>query len=399
MSDDILAAVLRHAADGALDRALEETMVATHSGAGVLFARDGDLVRAIHHVGLPPRVAAHLAPQALAAGAPGAEKEALRTGRTLHVARLSAHPLAGALAPRLAEESLVALLAVPLVARGEGVGTLALYAGAPFEGAATAVAERLAPAFALALAERVRGAEVAERVRRLEDEVAARTRDLDARAREMQDFLAGAGHDLKSPLVSIAGLAEALAEDATDADAVRAHAARVSANAATMDALVRDLLDLARHGRRPAVAAEVALAPLLARVAAAARPRFADAGGRVEVEGAFPTIVGDAVALERAFLNLADNALKYRAPGRPPVLRIVGERGTVLFEDNGRGFPKAFEADLFRPFRRHDPASTPGTGLGLVLVRRVVEAHGGSVAGEGREGQGATFRLRFPADA
>lgn len=369
----------------AWERALAHACAATRAAAAVLWARDGDVLRPVASAIVA--AAGALAPQRIEAGAAGVEKEALRTGRTLHVAAAAKHPLADAAAKARGD---AALVAVPLFDRGEGVGVLALHGPAD-----AASGERLGPLFALALRNAALRGDVAERVRRLEDEVRARTRDLDLRATEMQEFLSGVGHDLRAPLVAVAGLADAVEEDLADPAAARQGLARVRANVDVMEALVDDLLELARLGRAPPVATEVALGPVVARVAAAYRPRFEEAGGRVHVEGPFPVVVGDAARLERAVRNLVDNALKYRSPTRPPVLRVLGAGREVRFEDDGRGFPPAFAERLFRPFQRHAPEAGPGTGLGLVLVKRIVEANGGRIDAKAEEGKGAVFRLRF----
>lgn len=107
---------------------------------------------------------------------------------------------------------------------------------------------------------------------------------------------------------------------------------------------------------------------------------------------------GNRALLARAFVNLIDNAIRYgREGGRVAVqLRREGEGAVVTVEDDGPGLPEGMEDRVFERFWRADPSrSTPGTGIGLSIVRSVAEAHGGSVRAENRPEGGAKFEFRL----
>ncbi|PJA59018.1 MAG: hypothetical protein CO163_11730, partial [Rhodobacterales bacterium CG_4_9_14_3_um_filter_71_31] len=125
-------------------------------------------------------------------------------------------------------------------------------------------------------------------------------------------------------------------------------------------------------------------------------------GGRIEV-GALPVVAGSARTLQLVFQNLIENALRYHAEGRAPVVRVFAEQPQgrapgVAVADNGRGFDPARARDLFAPGLRLESGGE-GFGLGLAICRRVMEAHGGDVRAESAPGEGATFHLSFGVGA
>ena len=135
--------------------------------------------------------------------------------------------------------------------------------------------------------------------------------------------------------------------------------------------------------------------------------RIEASGAQVSV-GALPVVPGNAGQLRQVFLNLIGNALKFTPPGRRPQVNISAVDSAprtadappcceIAVSDNGIGFEPAQAAAIFAPFRRlHGREQFEGTGIGLAIVRRVVERHGGEVLAEGRPGQGACFRVRLP---
>jgi light-regulated signal transduction histidine kinase (bacteriophytochrome) len=122
-------------------------------------------------------------------------------------------------------------------------------------------------------------------------------------------------------------------------------------------------------------------------------------GAQIRV-GALPRVMGDATLLRQVLLNLMDNALKYsRHQDQPSV--VVGydnAQRCYFVRDNGLGFDMARASKLFGLFQRlHAGSDVPGTGVGLAIVARIVERHGGRVWAEAQPGQGATFRWTLPA--
>ncbi|MBI4260648.1 MAG: HAMP domain-containing histidine kinase [Actinobacteria bacterium] len=212
-------------------------------------------------------------------------------------------------------------------------------------------------------------------------------------------FLMSVSHELKTPLTAIRGYAEA----ARDGTATAEEAGRViGEEAARLERLVRDLLDLARLDRRSfSVAGEpVDLAAVAREAADRAAPVAERFGVALLVEGAdLAPAVGDHDRLLQVAANLVDNALRVTPSGGRVVLRAAP--GSLEVADTGPGLdpedlPRAF--DRFYLHERRGTGRSVGSGLGLAIVRDLVEAMGGSVGVKSEPGRGATFRvsLRVP---
>ena len=225
----------------------------------------------------------------------------------------------------------------------------------------------------------------------VEEALRRRTEALARSNRDLEQFAFLAGHDLIAPLGRIAARARAgLAGDAPAAlEAVAARAERLQAQ-------VRDLLAFARSAPPETAFAPVDLTAVAQAAAAHSADEAARLGGRIEV-GALPVVEGSAHTLELVFRNLIENALRYRAEDRAPVVRVFageGDAPAVAVADNGRGFDPARARDLFAPGLRLDDGGE-GFGMGLAICRRVMEAHGGDIRAESAPGEGATFLLSF----
>jgi two-component system, OmpR family, phosphate regulon sensor histidine kinase PhoR len=217
-----------------------------------------------------------------------------------------------------------------------------------------------------------------------------------------RDFVANVSHELKTPLTAIAGYAETLAAEASDAQSV-GFAQTIVANARRMQRLVDDLLDLSRI-ESGAWEHE----PQQIGVEAAAREawepftdRAAERRILLETAANSATINGDPDALRQIFTNLFDNALRHTPAGGR--IRVAPERsgvGTLVrVTDTGTGIPAEHLPRIFERFYRVDPGRSRqegGTGLGLSIVKHLVEAHGGRVDAESELGRGTTILLYFP---
>jgi two-component system, chemotaxis family, sensor kinase Cph1 len=169
-----------------------------------------------------------------------------------------------------------------------------------------------------------------------------------------------------------------------------------------MQGLINDLLALSRVGTQGKPFAPVDVRAVVERVLRWLGRALEESGGRVEV-GALPTVTGDAGQLEQLFQNLIANALKFSRPGVTPVVEVRAEPRsgggwTFAVRDNGIGFEQQFAEQIFVVFQRlHTRAEYPGTGVGLAIVKKIVERHGGTIWAEGRPGEGATFYFTIPS--
>ncbi|MGQ0510826.1 MAG: PAS domain-containing sensor histidine kinase [Betaproteobacteria bacterium] len=228
--------------------------------------------------------------------------------------------------------------------------------------------------------------------RELERRVGLRTAQLEEAIREMEAFSYSVSHDLRAPLRAIGGFARMVIEDESGrlSEDGRRKLEVVEANARRMGMLVDDLLQLARVNRSELRREPLDMGALAASVAAELGPLQPRA--RLEV-ATLPGANGDPVLVRQALANLVDNALKYSARAAAPRVEVGwdGAEGAWFVRDNGIGFDMAHAKKLFDTFERLHGEAFEGTGIGLAIVRRVAERHGGRVWAEAAPGQGAAF--------
>src|SRR5438128_2532017 len=238
-------------------------------------------------------------------------------------------------------------------------------------------------------------AELEERVR----EVNERTRELEVANRELEAFSYTISHDLRAPLRAINGFTSILFEEyaATLPEDARGYLQRVKDNGDHMGNLVDDLLAFSRLGRQTLRTQTVKTRDAVDRALAQLAPEIE--GRKIEIViGELPDCKVDPLLLEQVFTNLLSNAIKYsgkRENARVEVGAQPGraEEGPVFFvRDNGAGFDMAYANKLFGVFQRlHRSQDYEGTGVGLAIVHRIVERHGGRIWAEAKIDQGATF--------
>jgi signal transduction histidine kinase len=200
------------------------------------------------------------------------------------------------------------------------------------------------------------------------------------------------GHELRNPLGVIETSLYLLRGRVGQEERVTKHVDRIADQVQVANQIISDLLDMIRD--RPLERQKMALAPLLTEVVGAI-PRPADVQITVEALDALPEIDGDASKLRQVFMNLADNAV--HAVGAAGTVHIRGSVGVseirISIEDSGPGVDPNVRARLFEPLIT---TKTKGIGLGLPLVKRIVERHGGSVSYEPPPEGGARFVVRLP---
>jgi signal transduction histidine kinase len=211
---------------------------------------------------------------------------------------------------------------------------------------------------------------------------------------ELRGFADMVAHDLREPITGIAHLVTLL-ERRAEKPPDPAVLGLLRASTERARALIDGVLAYARAGELQLE--PVALATLMAEVAADLRPRLDEAGATLEV-GDLPEVRGDAQQLRRLLQNLVSNAVKFRGDAAPRIAvsaRAGAEQWVVTVADNGIGVPAVDQGRIFGMFARahrdHD-----GTGIGLAVCRRVVEAHGGRIWVEGGDGGGSAFRFTLP---
>jgi len=226
-------------------------------------------------------------------------------------------------------------------------------------------------------------------------------------ARRKDDFIAAVSHELRTPLASILMYAELLDENWV-ADAARRHAylGHIRQEGSRLNRLVENILDFSRLGRRRRAfhGEPHDLGALVEETLAAFKPRLDQEGFRVGMDIESAVCVCDRDAMTQVLVNLIDNAIKFSDTARELSLSVRPHADTVVVEvsDRGRGVPTSDHDRIFQPFFRAEhemTRSTPGVGLGLALVKLLVQGQGGRITVRPRHGGGTTFSLALPLPA
>jgi two-component system sensor histidine kinase KdpD len=296
------------------------------------------------------------------------------------------------------------VLVVPLTTGGVTIGAMALERRADIGRDEREALAGLGAALGLALD----NARLAARQRRFGDELERKVGEATARLAEMDrlksELVALASHELRTPLTAIQGFSELLATRPFAPCEVRRVADIMRAETERLGRIVADFLDIARLERGLPLALRCAPldpAPVIAGAVDVFRRTRTTHRLELHVDGTLPRIDADADALDRVLKNLISNALKYSPAGTCVRVRARPERGAVAVdvEDEGPGVPADDLPRIFEPYYR-SPATARldrGTGLGLAVVKSLVEAHGGSIRAERAGGRGTRMTFVIPA--
>lgn len=220
---------------------------------------------------------------------------------------------------------------------------------------------------------------------------------------ELDQFATIAGHDLQEPLRKVISFGRMLQQDYDDAldETGRDYVDRMQGASERMLELLGDLLRFARVTSQAKPFEVTDLNAVAAVVVSDLGEQIRRENGAVEV-GSLPVIDADPVQIRQVLQNLVSNALKFHHPDRAPVVKVTAEprqedRVAISVSDNGIGFKAKFAERIFQPFRRlHGKGQYEGTGMGLAIVKKIAERHGGKVEVRSEPDQGSVFVMTLP---
>lgn len=222
---------------------------------------------------------------------------------------------------------------------------------------------------------------------------------------DLSDFAYMVSHDLKAPIFTIKGMANALLEDYGTSlqDDGKELINFIVDGTNRLEQLVASVIEYSSVATNEGDMANVELDKVLADVCADLRESIKQKDAEIVLPtGKLPSVTGDAIRVYQVFSNLLGNALKYSSPERRPKINISVARpssDTVTIEilDNGLGIPEARLDDIFRPYHRAHGADIEGSGIGLACVKKILDRLGGSVSVSSRVNEGSKFTVTFPS--
>jgi signal transduction histidine kinase len=237
----------------------------------------------------------------------------------------------------------------------------------------------------------------------LEEKVKLRTKELEARNKEMESFVYMISHDLKSPLVAIQGYANMLLKELGDElnEESKFYLKRIIINTESMQDLISDLLEYSRIGRTIQLYEEINIKELVKEISEEFKRRNEKV--KFVIQEALPNIYGEKNRIAQIFSNLIDNAIKYMGDQPQPIIEIgykdLDDKWEFYVKDNGIGIAEEYHSRLFQLFERIPDERTKnvkGTGIGLAIVKKIVELHNGEVGVESKLGEGSRFYFTIP---
>lgn len=232
-------------------------------------------------------------------------------------------------------------------------------------------------------------------------------RELQHSNQELQDFAYVASHDLQEPLRKIQAFGNLLEEEYGSAlGEGKTYLDRMRNAASRMQVLINDLLLFSRVASKALPFSQVDLTMTAHEVVSDLEVPLQTTRGTVEIDE-LPTIEADPLQMRQLLQNLIGNALKFHRPGTPPIVHVAAQKRVdartaeeqclLTVTDNGIGFDEKYLDRIFVVFQRlHGRTEYEGTGIGLAVVRKIVERHGGTITAQSAVGQGATFLVTLP---
>jgi PAS domain S-box-containing protein len=242
-----------------------------------------------------------------------------------------------------------------------------------------------------------------EELEKLNDELLHQKRLLEAANEEMEAFSYSVSHDLKTPVRAIEGFSKMLIGEHTDkldAEGLRLLEV-ICANTRLMNSLIDDLLALSRLGRLQIRKSVINLTDMTKQVFVQLRSQELKRNIILNVQ-ALPPALGDQSLLYQVMQNILSNAIKFTRTRQNAIIevggRTEGKENIFYIKDNGVGFDQRYARNMFRPFQRlqSNESGYEGTGVGLAIVKRIIQRHSGRVWAEGNVNEGATFYFSLP---
>jgi two-component system sensor histidine kinase/response regulator len=249
------------------------------------------------------------------------------------------------------------------------------------------------------------------RLRKAERELAVANKRLHSLNSELQrsnedleQFAFAASHDLQEPLRTITSFASLLERAAGTKLTIeeREYLGYISEGSRRMRSLIDDLLNYSKVGQKPKLSHTMDLSTALAWALENLRECISESKAEISFDP-LPCVAGDEAQLGHVFQNLISNAIKYARPGVNPTVHVSAakekDHWLIVVRDNGIGIESTYSQVIFGAFKRLHGKEAPGTGLGLAVCRRVIEAHGGRIWVESTPGQGSTFSFTLPENS
>jgi len=239
---------------------------------------------------------------------------------------------------------------------------------------------------------------------RLEDRVNERTVELQGAFKELEAYAYSIAHNLRAPLRGVAGMSDLIEQETSSCMTAEGknYLDRLRNAMLLMDALIQGLLEYSRVSREAFAQEPIPLADVVDEAVRLEYPALASRKAQITVKKPMPAMLGDRPALVEVLTQLLSNASKFVPSDRTPVIRVYTEiRETSVrlwVEDNGIGIDPQYQDRIFGVFEQlHQPATFPGTGIGLAIARRCMERMGGTVGVESALGKGSRFWIEAGA--
>ena len=235
-------------------------------------------------------------------------------------------------------------------------------------------------------------------------ELEGKTSEIEAKNKELSSFVFTVSHDLKTPLIALHGYLGLFSEEFQQIidETGREYLDRILYNAAYMDKMINDLLKLSRAGRVVGTKRRFSTYKLVNEIFMCLYPQIQQKQIKVNISKNLPILYGDRHRLQTVFENLLGNAIKYSSEKRNPYIeidcKIRSKYYQFLIRDNGIGIDPADHERIFDVFQKcaKQEDSSNGTGVGLTIVKKIIEHHGGTVWVESKLDKGATFHFTLP---